>query len=556
VSAGLVSTGLDGTGLDGTGLDVLAPSGGWMPRHPQAAWAAGARLAGEVAASTGHGAPPNGHGPDGHGPDGHGPDGSVDALARASLPVLRELGVDAGVVRSRSNCLVVRSVPAAGDDAACTCAFVNGWLESLPALAGVARGAVVESTCVARGGAACLYALMWQPSPPADPTVADPPPRPALPRHRTLLPSPRPVSPPVPAGPGAAAPASWPTFERPDNRPAGRVARSGPADRSPDRPPSRRWAWARRRGWMVVLGLVAGAAGGYVAGAHHTTSYRATATLVVQSGASVAGPGSANDAQTLAVTYAALLPRDQAVVDRVASDLGVPASTVSRSLGVQAESGTALLQVKYTAPTAARAVAGADAVARAVSSLEPTGRAIAGGSVAVVSVAGTASPSDPLYHYALPLGAILGLFVGAGMVLVAERVDRRVDDPETLGEAASTHASPRPGGLSATELARALDGEVGSGPVAVVPMRPAEASAANHLADELTAAWPDGQAGPPVTAGLPFAVAPDAVDSAAATVLVVGAGERHRAVVEAADRLRLQRRGPVWSVLVARRRRR
>ncbi len=543
MSAGLVGTGLngtalDGTGLNGTGLDVLAPSGGWMPRQPQAAWTAGARLAGEVAAARAGSTTSL--------------DGSVDALARASLPVLRELGVDAGVVRSRSNCLVVRSVPSRGDDAACTCAFVNGWLESLPSLAGVARGAVVESTCVARGGAACLYALMWQPSPPADPTVAEPPPRPALPRHWTLLPSPRPVSPPVPAGLGAAAPGSWPTFERPDNRPAGRVARSGP----PDRPPSRRWAWARRRGWMLVLGLVAGAAGGYVAGAHHTTSYSATATLVVQSGASVAGPGSANDAQTLAVTYAALLPRDQAVVDRVASDLGVPAAAVSRSLGVEAESGTALLQVKYTAPTAARAVTGADAVARAVSSLEPTGRAIAGGSVAVVSVAGTASPSDPLYHDALPLGAILGLLVGAGMVLVAERVDRRVDDPETLGEAASTHASPRPGGLSATELARALDGEVGSGPVAVVPMRPAEAPAANRLADELTAAWPDGQSGPPVTAGLPFAVAPDEVGAAVATVLVVGAGERHRAVVEAADRLRLQRRGPVWSVLVARGRRR
>ncbi len=539
-------------GLVSTGPGALAPNGGWIPRHPQDAWIAGVRLAGEVAASSGIGS--NGNGSNGNGSNGNGAsrDGSVDALARAGLPVLREVGVDVGIVRSRSNCLVVRSVPAPGDDAACTCAFVTGWLESLPRLAGGARGTVVESACVARGGVACLYTLMWQPAPPVDPTVPPQPERPALPRHRTLLPSPRPVAPLVPAGPGAAARASPPAVNRPDERIGGQRARSG----APDRPPGRRWAWARRRGWMVVLGLVAGAAGGYVAGAHHTTSYSATATMVVQSGASVAGPGSANDAQTLAVTYAALLPRDQAIIERVASDLRVPAATVSRSVGVEAEAGTALLQIKYTAPTAIRAVAGADAVARAVSSLEPTGRAIAGGSVAVVSVAGTASPSDPLYRYALPLGALLGLLVGAGMVLVAERVDRRVDDPETLGEAASTHASSRPGGLSATELARALDGQLGNGPVTVVPMRPAEAPAANRLADELTAVWSDDEPFRTITAGRPFDVAPDEVGAAVATVLVVGAGERHRAVAAAADRLRLQRRGPVWSVLVARGRRR
>jgi len=301
---------------------------------------------------------------------------------------------------------------------------------------------------------------------------------------------------------------------------------------------------------MVILGVVAGAVGGQLAGGHHVTTYSATATLVVQSGASVSGPGSANDAETLAITYAALLPKDQAILARVAQDLGIPIAEVSRNLGVEAESGTALLQVRYTAATAAGAVTGANAVTRAVSSLEPTGRAIAGGSVAVVSTASSARPSNRLLQDAGLVGALLGLVVGVGTALVAERVDRRVDDVDTLEEATGGQATPRPGGISATELARVLDGRA-PGQVVLVPMATSQSPAANRLAAELATAWPDRPDRTPVRVTPPFSTTADKVTGEGATVLVVGSGERFRAVADAAARLRLAGRGPAWSVLVA-----
>src|ERR1700728_917689 len=62
--------------------------------------------------------------------------------------------------------------------------------------------------------------------------------------------------------------------------------------------------WFRRRWWLLLLCLIAGTGGGYYARTSQTLAYSASAELAVSSGASGAGPGSANDADALAVTYA------------------------------------------------------------------------------------------------------------------------------------------------------------------------------------------------------------------------------------------------------------
>ncbi|HVX22212.1 MAG TPA: hypothetical protein VHB02_12740 [Acidimicrobiales bacterium] len=312
----------------------------------------------------------------------------------------------------------------------------------------------------------------------------------------------------------------------------------------------RRGGWLRRRWMLVLLGLVAGTLGGFAASHGRAPSYTATAKLVVPSGASRISPGSANDAQALAITYAALLPEDQAVVDQVAADIGMSPTAVARNLFVQAESGTALLDVRFTAPVPEQAVAGANAVAINISGASPPTRAIAKGSVTVVSEATSATRSGGIYRFGALLGAILGLLVGLVAALVAERADRRVDDVVALGEVAGTRATAVWGGLSPVELATALAAEPGTPAVSVVPMRPAQRAAAGALAESLARAWPGVPGDGPVRVTDPFVVAPEAAAiGQGRPLLVVGQGERVVAVRDVVDRLRLVGRPPAWSAL-------
>ena len=137
---------------------------------------------------------------------------------------------------------------------------------------------------------------------------------------------------------------------------------------------------------MLVVGLIAGIVGGFgVSSMHHATSYTASATLEVRSGASSTTLDDANNAETLAVTYAAALPNDQALLSRVANQLGVSTSEVSSSISAAEEAGTSLMDVTYTAPTAAQALAGVTAVSNSASSDKRTEGAIARDSLAVVN---------------------------------------------------------------------------------------------------------------------------------------------------------------------------
>lgn len=619
---------------------------------------------------------------------------SVEAMVRAGLPRLPQVDLRAELVRSRPNCVVVRSTARHPDQGERSCALVTAWLESLPWIAHRALGTVVESSCLTRGGTACIHTLLWQgastASPDADPAGAaggavggvpasGAPDEAATTTSVTLAPVPPPphaIEPGDPARqdeeqpPGAGLtpyPDSWvgkanvafrsigaaaralgtgrdgggrdgggrdgsgrPTaggIGTGDVAPAGGAGAREPAAQEPSgeagpdgtgrtngakgtpgsrgaaasgggsatgaapgstqvvamagsrvvetvepvqapggatgapasrpaRGKGRRWAWVRRRAWLLAIGMVAGSAGGYLAGAHHATSYSATAVLVVRSGASPTGPGGANDAEALAVTDAALLPSDEAVVGQVAGQLHLPVSTVSRDMVAQAVAGTSLIRVRFTSSSPSVAVAGANAVAGAVAGPRPTDQAIASGSVAEVSQAKSAARSGSLYKYALPLGAILGLLLGAVAALAAERADRRVDEADGLHEATGCPVTVVPGGVSPTELARALERATGGNGVTLVPLRRTQAPAAQQLARELRGSAAAGRPAAtgirgPVTVTLPFADAPDAAgDREGPTVLVVGAGERLRVVHEVTGRLRLLDRAPVWSVFV------
>jgi capsular polysaccharide biosynthesis protein len=615
-------------------------------------------------------------------------DSPVEAMARASVPHLREMGVVAEIVRARRDCLVVRSVARDPVAAAEACALVGGWLEALPGVAYGLAGTVAESTCVTRGSQKCIHTLMWRtpadatvppiavelPSTLGSPTEGPPPsgpspdegPSPSGPSSTEGSPSawgPSPAggAPPEPS-PDAASPIPFPIpaafglapAAPPPPSPARLEAASAsafaplqlgpgqahgvtggaagcrsPADGKP-RPatggsgyagtvyglptgtaggqtaggqtggrrtayggvaqdvrvppvgsasptsaaghPRRRfssrssrfgrWPWVRRRAWLLALGLVAGAVGGDVAGAHGASSYAATAVLEVQSSASTNAVSSANGAEELAVTYAALIPTDEALLARVGAEVGVGTSALGHHLSVEAVSGTALIDVRYASGTSSGAVRGADDVAHALTT-SPPGHAITPGSLSLVSTARSAARGGSLHRYGLPIGVLLGLVVGAGTALVAERTDRRVDDVDGLSAAAGCSATSEPGGISASELAAALT-TTGEEPVVFVPLSPGEESAAAALAVRVAQARTrpgpragnadaSGTAAPAVTVSAPFTTSPQQSSGRSGTsVLVVAAGQRAASVQEAAERLRLLGRGPTWAVLVPR----
>jgi capsular polysaccharide biosynthesis protein len=464
---------------------------------------------------------------------------SLEAIVRASLPYLLEAGIVTEVVRARPGCLVVSASANWNTGPVQRTPFFNAWVDSLPLYTGGGGGTLVPSP---QNGDTRVYTLLWVPGngPVELPTIPnrrpqpDSAPRPELPSASRSM--------PVPSTPGGGDDGSGPLPAQPRRRHQRRhTSHKTTRARAP------RYPWLRRRGWMLIVGLIAGLVGGFaVSSMHHATTYTATATLEVRTGASSATPGDANDAVTLAVTYAAALPTDQALLDDVSQQLGVSTADVSSNISAFEEAGTGLMTVTYTAPTATQALGGIDAITQSVSADKRTQGAIARGSVAVVNTDTTATASKSVSEYGLILGAIFGLIVGAGVALISERSDRRVDDIDALADASGANVTEWPGGLSPLELVRGLGatGEVQA--VTVMPMHAAQSAAAEELADMINRSGHD----------ISVTVTPASDTSAwqgdiqeAPVVLVVGHGERVRTIRELTERLQLLRAAPAWSVL-------
>ncbi|HXR54208.1 MAG TPA: hypothetical protein VN793_04080 [Acidimicrobiales bacterium] len=543
--------------------------------------------------------------------DDHERPGVAEVLADAR-PLLSTYGISFEILRTRPGMVVLRAKSDGRVSAQVACELVKGLLAAVPEQVCDVKASLVENTCAQRGAPACLYSMVWEehpvvpraPSPPSPETLIDPS-APGLalgepvfaeaaeaPVEETPLPEwdraieTEPVVGPAPEQAGEPVPAPRPSREstapptaassgayqfqvstpnaivvpnppRPAPVSAAAVPVAAPAAQTVLSPPAvtTRRHFPRgliRRSWLLVLALIAGSAGGWFAGVHAGISYGAQATLVVQSGAGKTGPGSANDALALATTYSALIPKDQSILSAAGGTLHMSSSAVARSLSVTVESGTSLLLLDFSAPTAAQAVAGADAVARAVASNTPLTAAIAAGSVAIVNVPNVAHRQGTLHKYGIVFGGFLGLVVGVILVLAAERADPRIDDAVSMANAAGCRAALVPNDLSFAELARVLsDAGTGKG-LTVVPIAIADTAPTMELARGLRPCWPAN--GPAVAISPSFSSGVVELSRGTGpTVLVSHPGTRQREVVAAAERLRMIGRAPVWAVLANRR---
>jgi len=307
--------------------------------------------------------------------------------------------------------------------------------------------------------------------------------------------------------------------------------------------------WFRRRWWVLILCLAAGTGGGYFAHTSQTMMYSGSAKLVVASGASGAGPGSANDAIALALTYASIIPSDQLELRQVADVTGVPLRTVSKSVSAAAVSGTSVITVSFKAASESGAIADVNAVAEVITH-ETSDSAIPEKSLVVVKLANSASQVGTLHSLGVPLGAVLGLLVGVIALLAIERADPRVDDVEDLAALTGTVASAFPGPIHPVELARSIalaSGEAAQ--VVLVPLTKSEEAQTEFLWTHLSMSSRGS------STALSFVGGEDSrnallAETTGPTVLVVKRNARSRLVHSSVIRLQTLGREPVWAVLV------
>jgi capsular polysaccharide biosynthesis protein len=212
-------------------------------------------------------------------------------------------------------------------------------------------------------------------------------------------------------------------------------------DHSPPPTRVRVWPTLRRRWWVALVTTAAALAAALAIANVRDSSHTASATAVVPSGSK--GPGSANDAEQLAATYAAMIPEDQRIVAAVAHDLALTRKQAESRITVVNTSDTALLQLRFTDPSADRAVKGARALAHALS--HGASRNVRRATIGIVRV-----PNEPLGSAGggatgVAIGAILGLFMGGVIMIFLERADARADRFRELEDAI---------GLPVTELGK------------------------------------------------------------------------------------------------------
>lgn len=406
---------------------------GPLPATGDVARSAGTRLAGHPCLATKPGSDPT---------------SVVDVLGECQ-EILSALGIVFDVVRRRDGCTVIRTAPSTGTPARASCELSKALLQGLLEANGSTYSSVIESKCVQRGADACLSALLWNPTTSVLPFPPDGEPIP-LPSQAPgslhsedslIVPDPvrlRQVPERLVFG-GLTAEKRGGELDEDEYRESDSGSNS-PGDQRLRRPRLPRWIW--RHGWILLVTALAGTVGGWFIARHEPLSYVAQATLVVQSGATGLGPGSANEAASLATTYAAVIPTDEAVLSAAATALGVAPATVSRSLSIVVETGTSVLLLTYSASVPTKAIQGATAVAEIVGGTASTSAAIPSGSITIVRLPGAANQPHSLRSYGMPVGAVLGLLLGAMLVFAAERSDPHVHRQPLLHEPAGMEDYP------------------------------------------------------------------------------------------------------------------
>lgn len=181
----------------------------------------------------------------------------------------------------------------------------------------------------------------------------------------------------------------------------------------------------RRRWWLLVSTAAVGIALALLWTSATPRTYVSGATVVVTA-SSAEGVSSSADLQRVG-TLAALAGTD-AILDPAAKAIGTTADVLRGSVGASARSGTTLIDVQSSAGTAEDAAQQANAVADAL----VNGASQASGSSGTVTLDVVtraevpSAPTSPRPRSNLVIGAVIGLALGVGVVLLVQSLDSRI----------------------------------------------------------------------------------------------------------------------------------
>src|SRR4051795_4362934 len=123
------------------------------------------------------------------------------------------------------------------------------------------------------------------------------------------------------------------------------------------------FAALRRRFWLLALCVIAVTAAVVAVSRLQQGSYTASATIYVPPSFGPSTPGNPDAAKSLAGTYARVIGTDDAVASALADRLHTTPARVRNHISAFQSGNSALLRVRFTAPTSSRAMDGAKALA-------------------------------------------------------------------------------------------------------------------------------------------------------------------------------------------------
>lgn len=190
-----------------------------------------------------------------------------------------------------------------------------------------------------------------------------------------------------------------------------------------------RLGWLLRRWWVMVAAVLGVVAIALIVARPAPVTYTAESVLLVRSGATESQPGSANEANRLAVTYAELVPQDTEIINAVGSSLGISRDAAKDGISAKNDDNTSILRVRFTGKDANVAVAGSRAIAAAMVGANPVATNFRG--VALSNLPDTATRNKP-NDTTLPTAMLLGVLLGALLIIAVERSRGRIDAVDDL----------------------------------------------------------------------------------------------------------------------------
>ena len=143
----------------------------------------------------------------------------------------------------------------------------------------------------------------------------------------------------------------------------------------------------RRHWWVILLCVIAASSAAYAIGLLRSQTSTAESVAIVSAGVISGGPGAVDQSFRLASDYSKSIPRDDAILEYIERQAGIPARG---KIQAHSETRSSLIDLTFTASDETSALAGARTLTQAVAGEAPVSSAVTPDSLTVVDAPSTA----------------------------------------------------------------------------------------------------------------------------------------------------------------------